>query len=124
MSLKTHSKMRICRFGCSRAYFPDRSEDMGGRCAAILSFATAICPVYSQSENADEERKNAVVALGTIGTPAAALQTALDDDAEASFAAAQSLAKMGDSSGQWVLEEVLEDFLGPPPSGLCWCKCL
>jgi HEAT repeat protein len=55
-------------------------------------------------------RQSAAITLGDISSysSAKALQAALDDDAEVSFAAAQSLEKLGDSSGQWILQEVIE----------------
>jgi len=55
-------------------------------------------------------RQSAAITLGDISSysSAKALQAALDDDVEVSFAAAQSLEKLGDSSGQWILQEVIE----------------
>jgi HEAT repeat protein len=55
-------------------------------------------------------RQSAAITLGDITSYASAkaLQAALDDDAEVSFAAAQSLEKLGDPSGQWILQEVIE----------------
>lgn len=55
-------------------------------------------------------RQTAANTLGEMGSPAAipALKTALDDNPEVSFTAAQALWKLGDQSGREIFQEVLE----------------
>lgn len=64
-----------------------------------------------KDDKATVVRQAAAVTLGDIKAVAAipALEAALDDNAEVSFAAATALENMGNASGRWVLEEVLED---------------
>jgi len=55
-------------------------------------------------------RQAAAVTLGDIkaSTAIPSLESALDDNPEVSFAAAKALQSMGNTSGRWILEEVLE----------------
>ena len=55
-------------------------------------------------------RQAAAVTLGDINARTAipSLESALDDNPEVSFAAAKALHGMGNASGRWILEEVLE----------------
>jgi len=55
-------------------------------------------------------RQAAAVTLGEINARTAipSLESALDDNPEVSFAAAKALQSMGNTSGRWILEEVLE----------------
>src|SRR6185295_19769963 len=63
-----------------------------------------------KNDKATVVRQAAAVTLGDINARTAipALEAALDDNAEVSFAAAKALQSMGNASGRWVFEEVLE----------------
>ncbi len=63
-----------------------------------------------RDDKASLVRQAAAVTLGDINARAAipALELALDDNPEVSFAAAKALQGMGNTNGRWILEEVLE----------------
>ena len=63
-----------------------------------------------KDDKATVVRQAAAVTLGDINARAAmpALESALEDNPEVSFAAAKALQGMGNTKGRWILEEVLE----------------
>ena len=63
-----------------------------------------------KNDKATVVRQAAAVTLGDINARTAipSLESALDDNPEVSFSAAKALQSMGNASGRWVFEEVLE----------------
>jgi HEAT repeat protein len=63
-----------------------------------------------KNDKATVVRQAAAVTLGDINARTAipSLESALDDNPEVGFAAAKALQSMGNASGRWVFEEVLE----------------
>ena len=73
-----------------------------------------------KNDKATVVRQAAAVTLGDIKARAAipSLESALDDNPEVSFAAAKALQGMGNTSGRWILEEVLEGERTDRPSAV------
>ena len=78
---------------------------IGATPEAIKLIETAL-----KNDKATIVRQSAAVTLGDIKARTAipSLESALDDNPEVSFAAAKALQNMGNASGRWVFEEVLQ----------------
>jgi len=72
--------------------------------------AIKVIETVLKDDKATVVRQAAAVTLGDINARTAipSLESALDDNPEVSFAAAKALQSMGNTSGRWILEEVLE----------------
>lgn len=92
-------------------------SDAAHRKTAIAAIGTigpnseAVQTVAASLQDKDSGvRQTAANTLGEMGSPEAipALKTALDDNPEVSFTAAQALWKLGDQSGREIFQQVLE----------------